>query len=94
MKKRQKKGLPMRLCELQEKEVINVCDCKCLGNVIDLEFDEQSGCIRAIIVPGPCKVFGLFGHEFELCIPWKCIVRIGSDIILVEIKEEDVRRKL
>ena len=84
----------MRLCELQEKEVINVRDCKCLGNVIDLEFDEQSGCIRAIIVPGPCKVFGLFGHEFELCIPWKCIVRIGSDIILVEIKEEDVRKKL
>lgn len=94
MKKKTEKGLPMRLCELQEKEVINVCDCKCLGNVIDLEFDEQSGCIRAIIVPGPCKVFGLFGHEFELCIPWKCIVRIGSDIILVEIKEEDVRKKL
>ena len=85
----------MRLCELQEKEVINkVCDCKCLGNVIDIEFNEQTGCIKALIIPGPCKLFGMFGHEFEICIPWKCIIRIGSDIILVEIKEEDCRRKL
>ncbi len=84
----------MRFCQLQEKEVINVCNGKCLGNVIDLDLDEKTGCIKAIIVPGPCKFFGMFGHEFELCIPWKCIVRIGSDIILVEIKEEDVRKKL
>ena len=84
----------MRLCELQEKEVINVCNCKCMGNVSDLELDEKTGCIQALIVPGPCKFFGMFGHDFEFCIPWKCIVRIGSDIILVEIKEEDVRRKL
>lgn len=84
----------MRLCELQEKEVINVCDCRCLGNVIDIELDEKTGCILALIVPGPCKFFGMFGHEFEFFIPWKCIVRIGSDIILVEIKEEDCRRKL
>ena len=84
----------MRLCELQEKEVINACNCKCLGNVVDLEFDECTGCIQALVVPGPCKFFGIFGHEFELCIPWKCIVRIGPDIILIEIKEEDCRRKL
>lgn len=84
----------MRLCELQRKEVINVCTCKCLGNVIDIELEEQTGCIQAIIVPGPCKVFGMFGHEFEFCIPWKCIVRIGSDIILVEVKEEEIKRKL
>ena len=84
----------MRLCELQEKEVINVCDCKCLGNVMDIELDEETGCILSIIVPGPCKLFGIFGHEFEYCIPWKCIVRIGSDIILVEMKEEEMRHKL
>ena len=84
----------MRFCKLTEKEVINVCNGRCLGNVIDLELDEKTGCIQAIIVPGPCKFFGMFGHEFEFCIPWKCIVRIGSDIILVEVKEEDVRKKL
>ena len=52
----------MRFCEFQKKEVINVCDCKCLGNVCDLEFDEHDGCIRTIIVPGPAKFFGCVGR--------------------------------
>ena len=30
----------MRFCDLTEKEVINVCDCKCLGNVHDLDIDD------------------------------------------------------
>ena len=42
----------MRFCDLTEKEVINVCDCKCLGNVHDLDIDECDGTIRALIVPG------------------------------------------
>ncbi|MBO5372082.1 MAG: YlmC/YmxH family sporulation protein [Lachnospiraceae bacterium] len=84
----------MRLCDLQKKEVINICDGKCLGNVIDIDLDENTGCICALIIPGPCKIFGMFGHEFEYCIPWKCIVRIGSDIILVEIQENNVKNKL
>ena len=36
----------MRFCDLTEKEVINVCDCKCLGNVHDLDIDECDGRIR------------------------------------------------
>ena len=56
----------MRFCELQQKEVINVTDCKCLGNVGDLEFDECNGCIRALIVPGPGKWLGCVCREFEI----------------------------
>ena len=29
----------MRLCELEDKEVINVADGRSLGSVMDLEFD-------------------------------------------------------
>lgn len=53
----------MRFCDLTEKEVINVCDCKCLGNVHDLDIDECDGRIRALIVPGPGKWFGCFCRE-------------------------------
>lgn len=84
----------MRFCEFQEKEVINVCDCRSLGNVIDIDLDECKGCIEGIIVPGPAKIFGMFGHDFEFYIPWKKIVRIGPDIILVEINAEECKRKL
>ena len=44
----------MRFCELQEKEVINTCDCKKLGCIIDLIFDECNGKIEAIV--NHCRV--------------------------------------
>ena len=31
----------MRFSDLARKEVINVTDCKCLGNVIDIDLDEK-----------------------------------------------------
>lgn len=33
----------VRLCELRDKEVINVCDGERLGNVCDIDFDEKQG---------------------------------------------------
>lgn len=83
----------MRFCEFQRKEVINAKDCKCLGNVRDLEFDECNGCIKTIIVPGPGKWLGCVGREFEIFISWCDIVKIGADIILVDIDEKQCRHK-
>ena len=55
----------MRICNLREKQVINSADCKILGYVQDVEFDLCSGCIKAIIVPGPPKLFCFFGADCE-----------------------------
>ena len=77
----------MRFCELKEKEVVNICNGKCLGGVVDLQINECSGAIEALIVPGPGKFCGFFG------IPFACIKKIGPDIILVEIKEEKFLQK-
>lgn len=78
----------MRVCELREKEVINVCNCKRLGNPVDLVFDACSGCIEAIVIPGPGKICGFLGADSEYVIPFSCIKKIGEDIIFVEICEE------
>ena len=83
----------MRLCELQQKEVINVSNCKCLGHIMDIEFCEKDGRITAVIIPGPGKLLGCFGRDFEYVIPWCKIIRIGPDIILVDVCEEDAKRK-
>lgn len=83
----------MRICDLKQKEVINECDCKRLGFVNDVLFDECSGCIQAIIVPGIPKICGIFGRDTEYIIPYKCVCQIGEDIILVRINEEDVLKK-
>ena len=78
----------VRLCELEDKEVINTCDCKKLGYIVDLIIDECKGCIEAIVVPRAGKFCGLFGDGAEYIIPFLCIKRIGPDIILVEICDE------
>lgn len=77
----------MRFCELKEKEVINICDCRCLGFVADIDIDPCNGCIIALIIPGCGKCWGLFGRGNETVIPWNQVCKIGPDIILVEIPE-------
>ncbi len=67
------------------KEVVNVTDGCRLGYVRDLELELPEGRITAIYVPGPCRFFGLFGHDGQYLIPWHCIQRFGRDIILVDI---------
>lgn len=83
----------MRICDLRQKEVINQCDCKRLGYVGDVEFDICTGCIEKLIVPGEPKLCGLFGRDTEYIIPFKCVEKIGEEIILVRVKEEEVLKK-
>ena len=83
----------MRVCDLKQKEIINTCTCKSLGCPIDVEFDCHTGRIEALIVPGPGKICSLLGRDSEYIIPWDCILQIGEDIILVEIKEDKCLQK-
>lgn len=80
----------MRFSEFSKKEVINVSDCKCLGCVYDLKFDECSGRIHAIIIKGPPKWFHCVGCDSEYIVPWEKIVRVGPDVILVDVCVEKV----
>ena len=71
---------------LQEKEVINICDGRRLGCVCDLEMDAISGKICTLIIP-ECG-----SKERAFFVPWRCIRRIGDDIILVEVDGEEILR--
>lgn len=84
----------MRFSCMCDREVININDCKCLGNVRDLEIDTECGRVEALIVPGPGKCFGLWGRDCEFFIPWCKVIRIGPDIILVDFNDKEMRRKL
>ena len=76
-----------RIADLRCKEVINICDGCRLGFVEDVVVEVVDGRILAIVVPGPCRFLGLFGREDDYVIGWDCIIRIGDDIILVDVKE-------
>lgn len=84
----------MRFSEFEKKEVVNISDGKCLGCVSDLLFDDCKGIIEAIVIKGPAKWFHCVGFDSEYIINWDKIVRIGPDVILVEVCVDQVLKKL
>lgn len=73
-----------RMSSLRYKEVISVTDGTRFGYVGDLEVELESGQIRALVVPGRPRFFGLFGRGEDQVFPWTSVRRFGEDIILVE----------
>jgi len=82
--------MPMvKISEFQTKDVVNVANGKKLGNIGDIDINLQTGQIESLIILGAGKVLGLFGREEETIIPWRNIVKIGADVILVRLNEEE-----
>ena len=79
--------------DLRYKEVIDIHSGNRMGYVCDAEYDDECGQLISVITPGKAKLFGLLGREDDTVLPWSDIVRVGSDIILVEKKEEYRKRK-
>ena len=80
-----------KISQLQCKEVICIGTGKRLGFIEDVEVEVPEGKICALIVPGPCRVLGLWGQQDRYCIPWDCVRKIGPDIVLVDTRPEDCR---
>ncbi len=78
-------GQRMKFSDFRCKDVINIRDCKRLGKVCDMEFDECKGCICKIMVPGSGKIFSFLRCDPEIEICYNDIKQIGPDIILVDI---------
>lgn len=76
--------MEISFCDLKKKEVINIADGKRLGRIVDMVFGIPSGKVCGIVVPGD-NSFRLFGKNTDLYIPWNKILRIGNDVILVDI---------
>jgi YlmC/YmxH family sporulation protein len=76
----------MRISDLQSKDVVNVGDGKRLGTIGDLEIDADSGLVQAIVIPGQSRFFGMVGGGQDYVVPWNQIVKIGSDVILVDLR--------
>jgi YlmC/YmxH family sporulation protein len=77
----------VRISEFQIKDVVNIADGKKLGNISDIDISIGTGKIEAIIISENSKIFGLFGKDEEIIIPWRNIMKIGEDVILVKYKE-------
>jgi len=77
--------MKITFCELRAKEVINVFNGKRLGNIVDMVIDTRSAKVLGIVVPNYENKFRLFKNGNDLFIPYCNIVKIGKDVILVDI---------
>ncbi|REE92970.1 YlmC/YmxH family sporulation protein [Paenibacillus taihuensis] len=84
--------MSMKISDFQTKDVINIVDGRKLGQVSDLELDLRQGRIDSIVVPNYSRFFGLFGGGTDVIIPWRNIVKIGTDVVLVRIDDAKVYR--
>lgn len=75
----------LRVSDLRQREVINTLDGRRLGVIGDLDIDLNAGRVTALIIPGQTRLLGLLGRTGDIYIPWEKIVKIGSDVILVEV---------
>ena len=81
----------MRVTDLSCKEVVCISDGARLGYVSDVEVEIPDGQVKAIVVPGKCRLFGFWGQTEDYLIPWNAIRRVGDDIILVDCRPSDCR---
>ena len=81
------------LCELRCKEVVSVCNGRCLGCVDDLRIDVKCAKITALVIYGRPRFFGLFGKDEDIVIPWECVKVFGEDTVLVEFNCSQKRSK-
>ena len=74
--------MELSFLELKKKEVINTVDGKKLGRVCDLVFCYPEARVLGFVVPGS-KSFGFKKEEYFIDL--KNIVKIGTDVILVNV---------
>lgn len=77
----------VKISDLRAREIVNIVDGRRLGLIKDIDIDLEEGRITAIILPGAGggKFLGFLGKEEEIVVPWDKIVKIGMDVILVEV---------
>lgn len=75
---------------MSRKTVINVADGRELGHVCDMVFNNCGGII-GFVVPGKKSFFKSITSSDNVFIPWNRIIKIGSDVILVELVGSNAR---
>jgi YlmC/YmxH family sporulation protein len=77
----------IKISDFQTKDVVNVGDGRKLGNIADIDIDLSTGKIESVVIQHTGRMLGFFGKDDNIVIPWRNIVKIGADVILVRYKE-------
>ncbi|MBM7557917.1 YlmC/YmxH family sporulation protein [Halanaerobacter jeridensis] len=81
----------MNLRQLQGKEIINLATGEKLGLIaeVELTFEQETGNLNSLLIPVEKGIFDFLGEEHFLEIPWDSIVKIGAEVIVINLGNEE-----
>ncbi len=79
--------------DLMKREVISLATGAKIGYVDDLIIDANTAGIKALLVMGRSRFFGLLWRSDDLEIPWDAVEMIGKDTLLVREPGEPKQNK-
>ena len=77
----------MKLSSLTSKDVINDTDGNKLGRIQDAEIYILTGKINSIKINSGFKFTSFLNSKSGYNVPWSRIVKIGGDVIIVDIDD-------
>lgn len=78
----------LKAYDLRRKEVININTAEKLGFIRDVEINFETGTIDAVLIPKKFNLLNVFGDTRDYVISWSDIVKVGSEVILVNYAED------
>lgn len=77
--------------DILKMEVINLFDGRRIGYISDIAADFYTGKIESIIIYGKSGWFGRRNSKNDIVIPFKKIVSIGEDLVIVDYDENQLK---
>ena len=74
----------MRLSELQLKEIVNICNGKRIGVIVDVIVEPNGNIQKLVLEESKGRRFS----KEEYLVEWNQIVKIGDDIILIDTRNK------
>ena len=76
----------MNLSDLQTKEIIDISSGKRLGTIVDVIVDSRGFIIKMLLDNRRNRAKLFSNNKEDLYIEWQNIIKLGDDIILVDIR--------
>lgn len=77
----------MLYTNLKNLDVVNVNDGNKVGKISDIEIDCNNGIVASLTILTVSKVKSFFRGESTIVVPWEKIVKIGDEVIIININK-------
>ena len=73
--------------DLIEKDVVNIKNGEIMGRFDDVEIDTKAVKVQAFYIEETGRLMGMLGKSRERRVNWEEILKIGMDVIIVNVDD-------